>query len=147
MTEVVLVAVGKILVSDPVNVGGAGVLDVNFSVVYKRSEGGFVDFAPVLVDSFGWHWSCGLCLCGTAGDGVCVLVQQARCVISNVGQLMLQLSSTLLKAGTLLSKCSDRYTFIKVYIAMLEFVAFVLSSKKVYRSVHFYKSVPIGTLL
>jgi hypothetical protein len=89
----------------------------------------------------------GCCLCGIAWGGVCVLVQQARCVISNVGQLMYQLFCTLLEAGTLLSKCTDRYTFIKVYIVMLEFKAFVLSPKKVYQSVHFDKSVPIGTLL
>jgi hypothetical protein len=30
----------------------------------------------------------GCCLCGIAWSGMCVLVQQARCVISNVGQLM-----------------------------------------------------------
>ncbi len=84
-----MVAVAKILGLDPFNVGGAGVLNVNVSVIYKRGEGSFVDFAPVLVDSFGWHWSRGLLFVWhCVGRGVCVLVQQARCVISNVGQLM-----------------------------------------------------------
>ncbi len=90
----------------------------------------------------------GCCLCGIAWSGVCVLVQQSRCVISNVGQLMQRLSRTLLEAGTLLSKCTDWYTFVKVYIITLEFMAFVLSPKKctnwytltkVYRLVHFCK--------
>ncbi len=72
---------------DPFDVGGAGVLDVNVSVVYKRGEGSCVDFAPVFVDSFGIG-VVGCCLCGIAWGGVCVLVQQAQCVISNVGQLM-----------------------------------------------------------
>ncbi len=78
--EVVLVAVAKILGLDPFNVGGAGVLDVNVSVIYKHGKGGFVNFAPVLVDSFGWHWSCGLLFVWHCmGRGVCACTTSTVC--------------------------------------------------------------------
>ncbi len=75
-----MVAVAKILCLDPFDVGGAGVLDVNISVVCKRGEDGFVDFAPVLVGSFGWHWSCGLLFVWhCVGRGVCACTTSTVC--------------------------------------------------------------------
>ncbi len=66
--------VAKILILDPVNIGGAGVFDVNVSVIYKRSKGGFVDFAPVLVDTY-------IVLGGIRVVGcVCVALRGAGCV-------------------------------------------------------------------
>jgi hypothetical protein len=78
--EVALVAVAKILGVDLVDVGGAGVLNVNVSIISMRSKGSFVNFAPVLVDSFGWHWSCGLLLVWHyGGRGVCACTTSTVC--------------------------------------------------------------------